>query len=133
MIYHDIYDSWSWTGGHADGEEDMLRTALKEAEEETGLKGIAPLSENIFSIEIVTVDGHYKRGVYVSSHLHLNVTYLLSGDNTAPIKHKEGENSGVKWFSLDEAVMVSTEPWLRENIYSKLNKKLKIIQKYNNN
>ena len=24
MVYHNIYDSWSWLGGHADGETDLL-------------------------------------------------------------------------------------------------------------
>ena len=30
MVYHRIYDSWSWTGGHADGETDLLAVALRE-------------------------------------------------------------------------------------------------------
>ena len=38
MIYHNIYDSWAWTGGHCDGDPDVLHVALKEAEEETGIK-----------------------------------------------------------------------------------------------
>ena len=29
MVYHKIYDSWSWTGGHADGERDLLSVALQ--------------------------------------------------------------------------------------------------------
>ena len=37
MIYHKIYDSWSWTGGHADGDQDLLAVALREAREETGV------------------------------------------------------------------------------------------------
>ena len=77
MIYHKIYDSWAWTGGHADGDSDLLHVAIKEAEEETGLKNVKPAYEDIFSLDVLTVDGHIKRGKYVSSHLHLNVTYLL--------------------------------------------------------
>ena len=38
MVYHNIYNSWSWTGGHADGEEDLLTVAMREAQEETGVK-----------------------------------------------------------------------------------------------
>ena len=30
MAYHNIYHSWSWLGGHADGQEDLLSVALKE-------------------------------------------------------------------------------------------------------
>ena len=38
LVYHRIFDSWSWTGGHADGEEDLLAVALREVREETGVK-----------------------------------------------------------------------------------------------
>ena len=81
MAYHNIYDSWAWLGGHADGEEDLLAVALREVREESGVKHARPASENIFSLEVLTVDGHEKRGAYVSSHLHLNVTYLLIADD----------------------------------------------------
>ena len=30
MVYHNIYNSWSWTGGHADGEEDLLAVAIRK-------------------------------------------------------------------------------------------------------
>ena len=74
MAYHNIYDSWSWLGGHADGETDLLAVAIREVKEEAGISGLRPVSEGIFSLESLTVDGHVKRGKYVSSHLHLNVT-----------------------------------------------------------
>ena len=83
------------------------------------------MSEEIFSLEVLTVDGHVKRGRYVSSHLHLNVTYLLEADESEGLHVREGENSGVCWFSLDGAVQASSEPWFREHIYSKLNAKVR--------
>ena len=43
MVYHNIYDSWSWTGGHADGDEDVLHVAMKEAKEETGIQTLVPV------------------------------------------------------------------------------------------
>ncbi len=125
MVYHRIYDSWSWTGGHADGEEDLLAVALRECREETGLKNVRPVSREIFSLEVLTVDGHEKRGEYVPSHLHLNVTYLLEADESEELRVCEEENSGVRWFSLDGALAASTEPWFVERIYRKLNEKLK--------
>ena len=125
MVYHKIYDSWSWTGGHADGETDLLAVALREVTEETGVRSVRPVSPEIFSLEIVTVDGHEKRGAYVSSHLHLNLTYLLEADDTEPLRICEDENRGVAWFGLDEALAASTEPWFVKRIYGKLNKKLK--------
>ena len=124
MAYHNIYDSWSWLGGHADGDTDLLRVALKEAKEESGLRTVRPLMRDIFSLEVLTVDGHIKKGKYVSSHLHLNLTYLLEGDDREMVHAKEDENRGVRWFSPEGAVAASSEPWFREHIYSKLNEKL---------
>ena len=125
MIYHNIYHSWSWTGGHADGDMDLLAVAMREAMEETGVKTITPVSEDIFSIEILTVDGHIKRGKYVPSHLHLNVTYLLEADEAEVLHIKQDENSGVAWFALEEALEKCSEPWMIEWIYKKLNEKLR--------
>ena len=43
MAYHKIYDSWAWLGGHADGEFDLLKVALRETTEESGIKNIHPV------------------------------------------------------------------------------------------
>lgn len=124
LAYHNLYNSWSWLGGHADGERDLLSVALREIREESGLEAVCPVSTDFYSLEILTVDGHEKGGRYVSSHLHLNVTYLLEADPTGPVRCKPDENSQVGWFGLEEAVAASSEPWFRERIYSKLNAKL---------
>ena len=124
MVYHNIYDSWSWTGGHADGETDLLSVALREAREETGIAHVRPVSPEIFSLEVLTVDGHEKRGEYVPSHLHMNVTYLLEAEESDTLHICREENSGVAWFTLEEALKASTELWFVERIYQKLNGKL---------
>ena len=127
MVYHNIYHSWSWLGGHADGDRDLLAVSMREVREESGLTAVRPVSPHIYSLEILTVDGHEKRGAYVSSHLHLNVTYLLEADPAAPVRRKPDENSAVAWFGLEEAVAASSEPWFRERIYRKLNAKLALF------
>ena len=127
MVYHNIYHSWSWLGGHADGETDLLSVALREVKEEAGISNVQPVSEEIFSLESLTVDGHVKKGKYVSSHLHLNVTYLLEADSDEAVSIKADENSGVAWFSPEEALQKSTEPWFVENVYSKLIQKIKQV------
>ena len=110
MIYHNIYNSWSWTGGHADGQDDPLAVAIKEAREETGLAHIRPAGEELLSLEILTVKAHVKRGKYVVPHLHLNLTYLLEADDADAIHIKPDENSGVKWFAPEDALNACTEP-----------------------
>ena len=91
MVYHNIYDSWSWVGGHADGETDLLAVAMREV-----------------------------NGSYISSHLHLNITYLLEADSEEAVSIKEDENSGVAWFAPEEALKKSSEPWFVAHIYKKL-------------
>ena len=124
MIYHNIYKSWAWTGGHADGEKDLLGTAIRELKEETGVKNVKILNDKIFSLEIICVNGHIKRGKYVSSHVHLNLTYLLEVDEDEVLQIKEDENSGVKWINIEDVEKVSNEKWIVENIYKKVNQKL---------
>ena len=130
MIYHNIYKSWAWTGGHADGESNLLGTAIRELKEETGVEHVKALDDNIFSLEIICVNGHVKRGKYVSSHVHLNLTYLLEVDEKEILKIKEDENSGVKWVPIEDVKKVSTEKWIVENVYEKLNEKLKSQLKF---
>ena len=124
LAYHNLYDSWAWLGGHADGDRDLLAVALRETMEESGLTEVQPVTPDIYSVEILTVDGHEKRGIYVPSHLHLNVTYLLEADPAAPVRCRPEENSRVGWFSLTDAPAASSEPWMRDRIYRKLNAKI---------
>lgn len=127
MAWHNIYRSWSWLGGHADGDTDLLRVALREAREESGIARVRPVLSIPFSLESLTVDGHVKRGEYVSSHLHLNITYLLEADDTQPAAVNPDENSAVAWFTPEEAVSASCEPWFRERVYAKLNEKMERV------
>ena len=83
-----------------------------------------PVRKEICSLEVLTVDGHIKKGAYVSSHLHLNVTYLLQADDADTLHIKEDENSNVAWFSPEDAIAASSEPWFQEHIYRKLNDRL---------
>lgn len=123
MAYHNLYDSWAWLGGHADGQWDLLAVALREAEEESGISGLRVVTGDILSLEILTVDGHERRGSYVPSHLHLNLTFLLEGDPSRPLRNKPDENSAVAWIDVADIGIKSTEPWFVERIYSKLVKK----------
>ncbi len=123
MAYHNIYQSWSWLGGHVDGEPDLLQVALKEVQEETGLSQLKPVQNSIYSIEILPVPAHVKKGQPIKEHLHLNITYLIQADESEKLRDKEDENSAVTWMQLEEAVEKSTEAEMKV-VYQKLNDKL---------
>jgi len=124
MVHHNIYNSWSWTGGHADGEEDLLLVAVNEAKEETGIANAYPVNADIFSLDIIPVQGHMKKGKYVSPHLHISAAYLLEADENEPLTVKHDENSDVKWIPIQDMVAASDEPHMRK-IYSKIISKIK--------
>jgi ADP-ribose pyrophosphatase YjhB (NUDIX family) len=119
MIHHNIYKTWAWTGGHADGDSDMLGVALKEAKEETGVMNIVSLTPELASIDIIPVYGHVKRGKYVSSHLHLNTSYILIADEKEALVVNQEETSGVGWIEVSRLSEYSNEPYLI-GIYNKI-------------
>lgn len=125
MIHHNIYNSWGWTGGHADGNSDLIKVAIKEAQEETGIKHVKPIIDDICSIDILPVNAHIKRGKYVASHLHLSVAYLLEADENEKLVVKVDENSDVKWIDIDKIFEVINEEHMKD-IYKKLIEKSKM-------
>ena len=123
MAFHNIYQSWSWVGGHADGDSDLLAVAVREAEEETGVRA-RPVSEEIFSLESLCVEGHVKRGAFVSPHIHMNVTFLLEADGASATRSKPDENSGVMWVPFEQVNQKCSEPYMR-TVYDKLMRRVR--------
>ncbi len=126
MAYHKIYDEWAWSGGHADGEVNLLAVAEKELREETGVTAMKLLSDGIYSIQVIPVEAHLRRGETVSAHLHLDLCYLFEVDESEKLTVNEEENTGVKWIPIEKSVSQTNEKRI-ERIYSKLNEKLKSL------
>lgn len=129
MIYHNIYDTWTWTGGHADGEDDLLNIAIKEAKEETGLKNITPIMDDIASIDILPVWSHFKGEKFVSSHLHLNTSFLFEASECDKLIVNFDETNGVKWIDIKDIEKYSNE----EKIIKVYNKLIDKCRKISNN
>lgn len=123
VVYHIINDGWIYPGGHADGDDNLLSVAVREVEEETGLKAKI-LDENIYVIQSAPVKGHIKSGKYVSSHIHFDVLYFMEADDRSPLKYKENESKGVKWISFEEADDKTMCDFIRP-IHKKIIEKLK--------
>lgn len=126
MIHHNIRNAWAWTGGHADGDGDLLHVAIKEAKEETGINNVVALTDKMATLDILPVYGHVKKGKYVSAHLHLSVAYILIASEEDELIVKEDENSAVGWFSLDKF----TKEFFDENDVYLYNKLIKIAKLY---
>lgn len=124
MVHHNIYNTWSWMGGHNDGDDDFLKVAIKELEEETGVTDIKVLGEGIFSLDVLDVKSHIKRGKYIAPHLHLSVAYLVEANEDEELIVKEDENSGVMWIPVNEINnYVKNEPHMQK-LYQKFIEKM---------
>jgi isopentenyldiphosphate isomerase len=127
FAHHNIYKSWGWLGGHNDGDPDLLHVAVKETEEETGVKQLTPYDGKIFMLDTIYVPNHMKNGKHISDHLHLNVTYLLIANEKEKLTINEQENSGVQWFDIETVLSIVTEPRMIP-IYKKAFEKVKKLK-----
>lgn len=113
MIHHKIYDTWTWQGGHTDGEGDLLKVALKEAEEETGIRDFKVLKDDdglIIGLDILTVREHIKNGRFVSAHLHLNASFLFEANEEDVLSLNQEETNGVRWIPVSDIDEMADEP-----------------------
>lgn len=77
LTHHRKLDRWLQPGGHADGERDPMRVALREAEEETGLRGLRVVP-GIFDLDRHRIPRHKD----VPGHWHYDLRYLVrAGDD----------------------------------------------------
>ena len=128
MAYHNIYQSYAWLGGHLDGNADIVSVIKKEIQEESGLSEFQLIDDQLFSLEVLTVDGHVKNGEYVSSHLHLNLTFLCIANPDLPIRIQPSENSQIAWLAVDKIDQSVNEVWFMKHIYQKLIDKVKLLE-----
>ena len=100
-VYHKIADGWTYPGGHADGDDNLLRVALREVYEETGLKADT-LRKEPFMISILPVESHFKNNQFVSSHLHFDILYLMEADESISLKMFDDAIDAVKWIPFQD-------------------------------
>lgn len=123
VVYHIIHDGWIYPGGHADGESDLLSVAVREVEEETGLK-TKVLDSEIFAIQANSVVSHIKNKKFVPAHTHFDVIFLLEADDTIPLVYNKDESKGVKWIYFDDSENDDIVSFVKP-IHKKLINKLK--------
>ena len=128
-VYHNIYRSLSWTGGHADGERDLLAAAVREAKEETGITKVQPYYGGILSLDLLPVPAHEKKGKAIASHRHFSVAYVLIAPFDQPIRIKPDENSAVEWVEIEEFLDRCSEPHMI-GVYEKVFARIQEIRQW---
>ena len=102
FTHHRKLERWLQLGGHADGETDVLASAIREAEEESGLEGFRALSLGE-GPEILDVDVHsIPARKDVPAHEHHDIRFLLEVSEDQTITRQERESKEVRWFSAEE-------------------------------
>ena len=122
LTLHHNLQRWMQTGGHADGDPDTLRVALKEAEEESGITGIVPISGEIFDIDIHLIPARPAKGE--PAHFHYDVRYLLRAPHEQYAISQESDD--LAWWSaedfatraaeLDASVLRMAELWMQQKV-----------------
>ena len=107
LVHHVKLNRWLQPGGHADGDEDVQRVALREANEETGLQHLTVATSEIFDIDIHPIPARKDFG----AHDHYDVRYIISASLDEKIVVSE-ESHDVKWVVLKDLEQYSTEPSL---------------------
>lgn len=97
LTHHAKLNRWLQPGGHADGDEDVCRVALKEAREETGLSSLQVVTPQIFDLDIHLIPA--RNGF--PAHDHYDIRFLLSADNSERFT-VTAESHDLAWISFEE-------------------------------
>ena len=118
LTHHRKLDKWFQTGGHCDGDSDVLNVALKEAQEETGLADIQIISPEIFDIDIHEIPE--RKGV--PTHLHYDVRFLFEADMNQAFT-VSSESTDLAWVALSEVSKLNNSESIMRMVLKSVNGK----------
>lgn len=107
LTHHAKLNKWLQPGGHADGDENVLGVALREAEEETGVKNFLVLHEGIFDIDIHPIPERKD----MVAHDHYDIRFLVEADKQEPLIITE-ESHDLGWIKIEELAKYNDSPSL---------------------
>lgn len=102
LLFHAKLQKWLQPGGHADGDGDLVRVALREATEETGIEGLAVVPV------VADLDIHEVRPPREDPHLHLDVRFVVLTPPDAVVAANH-ESTGHRWMDLQEVMAVGDD------------------------
>lgn len=97
MMHHRKLDRWLQPGGHADGDENVIRVASKEMFEETGITTYDLYSNAIFDLDIHPIPERKD----VPEHEHFDVRFHFIATDPTELRQNM-ESKGLKWLPLNE-------------------------------
>jgi 8-oxo-dGTP pyrophosphatase MutT (NUDIX family) len=99
MLHHRKLDQWFQPGGHADGDNDVLRVALRETSEETGLDPahIRLIDDAVFDVDIHTILSSHE----APRHEHIDIRFLVEIDDSLPLPGSD-EAHEVLWVDFHD-------------------------------
>lgn len=97
LMHHQKLDKWFQPGGHSDGDPDVLLTAQREAQEETGLV-VKPMSTAIFDVDIHEIPA---RGT-IPTHKHYDIRFLFTAEMEVEELLSNAEAKAIRWIKLDD-------------------------------
>ena len=126
MVHHNQFKTYVWPGGHADGEQDLISAALREAQEETGITDIYPLSSDILNVSVFSVPAHTKRGEPMPGHIHYSICYGCIASDRQMLRIKEDENSAVAWLPVESLDEYCDEPEMVP-VYARITELMRLL------
>lgn len=104
LTHHRKLNRWLQLGGHADGDPDIHRVALREAREESGLGELRPVTEGLFDVDVHAIPARGDE----PRHLHYDVRVLLEADRGAPLVISE-ESHDLAWVALEDVARLGAD------------------------
>lgn len=109
LTHHRKLGLWLQPGGHADGDADLARVALREADEETGVPGLMLEDGEIFDLDCHRIPPHRDD----PAHLHYDVRYVVRAGSDERYVVSE-ESHALAWRPItDLAVDPDTDASVR--------------------
>ncbi len=105
LMHHTKLDKWFQLGGHCDGDSNVLQVALKEAQEESGIETISPVSKALFDIDIHLIPANKRE----KEHYHYDVRFLLQATSDQQLTQNR-ESKELRWISKDKKDLPTDSP-----------------------
>lgn len=102
LTHHAKLNKWLQPGGHADGDENIMRVALREVVEETGIKDAKVIYDGIFDIDVHRIPGRKD----FPQHDHYDVRFLVEADQETALTITE-ESQDLAWKSIPEVEAIT--------------------------